>query len=166
MIPTEPSPIWDSVVSVWNRIDREEGVHDTGRTLEWLLIAGAEELTRLRDLRGIFAAQLVAAHGPDAEVAVALRRDRDPLLYVGGERHGGELLTVEVAEGRREDESRIILRPAADLFPSLVLGSVTEDDLPATISLRVPYVAGLPLLEGPALGFPRRTSPTGGYGDA
>lgn len=164
MIPGQKaSPIWPRVVDVWERIDQEEGVHDSGRTVEWLIISGAEALTELRSRRSALADHLIREHGPDSEIAVHLRHGHAPILYVGGERHDRSLFRVEVIDGRRFDERRVILRPLSSAYPDLVLGTITTADLPCSVSVRLGALARLPLLDGPASGFPANSSPTGGW---
>lgn len=156
MIPGHrEAPIWEAVVGMWNRIDEEEEVHDTGRTLEWLMIAGAEQLVRMRDGRTALADAIVRRYGYGSEVAVFVQRDRDPRLYIGGELHDGSIMTATLEEGSRPELCRVFLRPEADSWPNLLLGVFPRDDIPGTLSVTAEAVAGLTLVEGPSEGFPR-----------
>ncbi len=156
MIPGHrETPIWDAVVGMWNRIDEEEEVFDTGKTLEWLMITGAEQLVRMRDGRTALADAIVRRYGYGSEVAVFAQRDQEPRLYVGGELHDGSMMTATLEEGARPDLCRVILRPNTDTWPNLVLGNFPRDDIPGTLSVTAEAVAGLTLVDGPSGGFPR-----------
>lgn len=150
---TEPSETWEIVAGLWDQIDEEEGVHDRGRTIEWMIVAGAEKICRLRDGRVALTDQLVTRYGADSDLAVELPANGEPVLYLGGEQHE-ELARAEWDGGDRPGRRRVIFRPTSDRFPALVIGQVEERDLPARLQFRLGVIAGAALLEGPARGFP------------
>jgi hypothetical protein len=151
---TEASDTWEIVAGLWDQIDEEEGVHDKGQTIEWMMVAGAEKICRLRDGRASLTDQLVNRYGADSELAVELPVNGEPTLFLGGEEHDGTLARTEWNGGDRPGRKRVLFCPTSDRLPALVIGQVEERDLPARLCFRLGVLAGAALLEGPARGFP------------